>query len=201
MKREVVELSQEVPSPPPSTTSTGLMPVTCIEALPLATMNAAESSAQRQPLLELDERDTGSLLGSGAFGRTYVGWLHSVDGQETEKVAVKLPKETVEDNFYDEAIKLASIRLPSGVPHPYLIRLLAYVPERRAIVMELCEGDLEWYRRRGPGETLGVAGQVELMEQASGGCAWVAKKNFVHRDLKMQNILIARSTVNAIGHL
>eukprot|EP00971_Amphidinium_carterae_P052103 1025852-Amphidinium_carterae.1 len=63
--------------------------------------------------------------------------------------------------------------------------------------MELCSGDLKWFRSEGPGVSLGVTAQVELMEQAGAGCAWIAAQKFVHRDLKMQNILIA--TVDSRG--
>eukprot|EP00971_Amphidinium_carterae_P315575 6272613-Amphidinium_carterae.2 len=62
--------------------------------------------------------------------------------------------------------------------------------------MELCEGDLQWFRSKGPGRSLHVAEQVELMERAGAGCAWIVTKSMVHRDLKIQNILIAR-TVDA----
>eukprot|EP00971_Amphidinium_carterae_P257603 5113366-Amphidinium_carterae.1 len=59
--------------------------------------------------------------------------------------------------------------------------------------MELCEGDLQWFRsENGPGRRLPVREQVMLMEQASSGCAWIADKKIVHRDLKLQNILIAK---------
>eukprot|EP00971_Amphidinium_carterae_P276821 5493733-Amphidinium_carterae.2 len=59
--------------------------------------------------------------------------------------------------------------------------------------MELCEGgDLQLFRSEGPGAILHAAEQLELMEQASAGCAWIAAKGFVHRDVKMQNILIAK---------
>eukprot|EP00971_Amphidinium_carterae_P199715 3963996-Amphidinium_carterae.1 len=71
--------------------------------------------------------------------------------------------------------------------------LLAYVPERRAIVMQLCECDLHKFRsKEGKGATLCVAEQVALMEQVGAGCAWIAAKSLVHRDLKTQNILMAK---------
>eukprot|EP00971_Amphidinium_carterae_P111112 2200800-Amphidinium_carterae.1 len=37
------------------------------------------------------------------------------------------------------------------------------------------------------------------MEQATAGCCWIVEKKLVHRDLKMQNILIAKETVDASG--
>eukprot|EP00971_Amphidinium_carterae_P174049 3449963-Amphidinium_carterae.2 len=102
-------------------------------------------------------------------------------------------------HFEEEAMKLANVTLAGGVPHPYLIQLLAYVPERCAIVMELCEGHLQWFRTKGPGVKLAVSKQVELMEQAGGGCCWIVAQHLVHRDLKMENILISK-TVDAGGN-
>jgi len=46
--------------------------------------------------------------------------------------------------------------------------------------MELCEGDLHWFRNIGPGTALAVLAQVELMEHASAGCAWDASKTYAH---------------------
>eukprot|EP00971_Amphidinium_carterae_P230311 4570669-Amphidinium_carterae.1 len=90
-------------------------------------------------------------------------------------------------------MRLASVMVDGGVPHPYLVQLLAYVPERCGIVMELCEGDLLWFRSEGPGVWLHASEQVELMEKAAIGCCWIAEKHLVHRDLKMQNILVAKT--------
>eukprot|EP00971_Amphidinium_carterae_P018326 361451-Amphidinium_carterae.1 len=59
--------------------------------------------------------------------------------------------------------------------------------------MELCEGDLQWFRSEGPGSSLCVSEQVELMERAGAGCSWVARKHIVHGGLKMQNVLIAKT--------
>eukprot|EP00971_Amphidinium_carterae_P192183 3813374-Amphidinium_carterae.1 len=62
--------------------------------------------------------------------------------------------------------------------------------------MELCVCDLARFRSAGgPGAELSVANQVLLMEEASAGCAWIVNKGIVHRDLKMQNILIAKAAV------
>eukprot|EP00971_Amphidinium_carterae_P101685 2012688-Amphidinium_carterae.1 len=60
--------------------------------------------------------------------------------------------------------------------------------------MELCEGHLQWFRSsRGPGEQLDVSAQVELMANVGAGCSWIAERKMVHRDLKMQNILMAKA--------
>eukprot|EP00971_Amphidinium_carterae_P054370 1071318-Amphidinium_carterae.1 len=124
--------------------------------LPRATLAASTRGTTQPHFLEVNEEDPHSLLGKGAFGRTHVGRLHSVDGRKAERVAVKFPSEKDTSqidsaSFEEEVIKLASIIfLPGGCPHPCLVQLLAYVPERCAIVTELCEGDLQWFRSAGP---------------------------------------------------
>eukprot|EP00971_Amphidinium_carterae_P233689 4637479-Amphidinium_carterae.1 len=162
-----------------------------------------QSTLEFLPFLEVNENDEKSCLGKGSFGTTRVGYLHSIDGRSKVKVAIKIPNQAAitkidAKHFQEEARTLANIKLPGDVPHPYLVRLLAFVPERCAIVMEFCEGDLQWYRSKdGPGALLSVPEQVELMEKASAGCCWIVEKKLVHRDLKMQNILIARETADA----
>eukprot|EP00971_Amphidinium_carterae_P175558 3480067-Amphidinium_carterae.1 len=200
MKLNIIELLAMLPPSEGSISSkTSLTELgrttTPAKALPRATMDPKEAEQDlrdRPQLLEVNEQDKSSLLGKGTFGTTRVGCLHSLDWNRTEQVAVKLPN-FAKETFQEEALKLASITLPGGVPHPFLVQLLAYVPQRCAIVMELCECDLQKFRsKEGPGATLCVAEQVELMEQVGAGCAWIAAKSLVHRDLKMQNILMAK---------
>eukprot|EP00971_Amphidinium_carterae_P275909 5474873-Amphidinium_carterae.1 len=206
MKLNIIELSDMLPpsegsmSSKTSFTELGRT-TTPAKALPRATMDPKEAEQDRLDrlqLLEVNEQDENSLLGKGTFGTTWLGRLHSLDKRRTEQVAVKLPKtseisEVDAWSFQEEAMKLASITLPGGVPHPYLIQLLAYVPERCAIVMELCECDLQKFRsKEGKGATLCASKQVALMEQVGAGCAWIVAKSLVHRDLKMQNILMVK---------
>eukprot|EP00971_Amphidinium_carterae_P081294 1608255-Amphidinium_carterae.1 len=104
------------------------------DALPRATLDRhVDRQAQDVPkilyLLKVNQADSRARLGHGAFGETWVGSLHSLHGEQKEKVAVKIPKGIenmrIDANaFRDEAMTLAQLALPAGVPHPYLIRFL-----------------------------------------------------------------------------
>eukprot|EP00971_Amphidinium_carterae_P062827 1243502-Amphidinium_carterae.1 len=143
---------------------TGLASQSPASCLPLATLEHSQavlSAARRPRFLEVNEQDPDSLLGQGGFGRTYRGRLHSLDWRRIDKVAVKFPKlieidasGAYHERFKDEAVRLAGMTLDGGVPHPCLVQVLAFVPERCAIVMELCEGDLQWFRSEGPRQEL-----------------------------------------------
>eukprot|EP00971_Amphidinium_carterae_P027963 550589-Amphidinium_carterae.2 len=58
---------------------------------------------------------------------------------------------------------------------------------RHAVIMELCEGNLEWFCQR---PDLHAHERLKLMEQVAAGCAHLARGGNVHANLKMQNILI-----------
>eukprot|EP00971_Amphidinium_carterae_P296312 5885957-Amphidinium_carterae.1 len=57
--------------------------------------------------------------------------------------------------------------------------------------MEWCDGNLEWFRKT---TRLLMAEQVALMEQVAAACAWIVRQGCVHGNLKMQNILIAKTS-------
>eukprot|EP00971_Amphidinium_carterae_P022079 435596-Amphidinium_carterae.1 len=62
--------------------------------------------------------------------------------------------------------------------------------ERRAIVVELCDFNLEWLRVK---VALDVSEQVSLMRQIAVGCVWIVHQRAIHGNLTMQNILIAKT--------
>eukprot|EP00971_Amphidinium_carterae_P244580 4856391-Amphidinium_carterae.1 len=99
-------------------TLTGLIVAspTPADSLPLATFERSRALLNAtHRFLEVNEHDPDSLLGQGAFGRTYRGRLYSVDGRRIDKVAVKFPKPSKiaasgadHERFKEEAIRLAS---------------------------------------------------------------------------------------------
>eukprot|EP00971_Amphidinium_carterae_P347869 6490105-Amphidinium_carterae.1 len=94
------------------------------------------------------------------------------------------------------------MELPGHAPHPNLVQLLTYEDERGpmcvkhstrrrcAIVMELCECNLEQFRSA---TAVCVPDQLELLGNVAAGCAWIVCQGGIHGNLKMQNVLIAKT--------
>ncbi|CAK9081587.1 unnamed protein product [Durusdinium trenchii] len=143
--------------------------------------------------LKLDRKDPKALLGEGAFGTTWKAGL--VTGEGLVDVAVKVLKEdglstALRKDFALEVGALASLSLPGGMPHPNLVKLLAIDPQNYAIVTELCLCDLRHHLKSKKG-TLNSRAHSKLMRDVACGGAWLAREGYVHRDLKMANVLIA----------
>lgn len=145
--------------------------------------------------LQVDTRNPRNSLGKGGFGETWKGRVVSDGG--SEEVAVKLLHQQkltqkFKQDFQAEVGALAALVLPGGEPHPFLLRLVAIVPEKYGIVTELCLYDLEKHvETQFNSQT--KKQMAELMRHVAVGMSWLAEREYVHRDLKMQNILIAKS--------
>jgi len=150
--------------------------------------------------LKLDKE---AKLGSGAFGVTWRAQLQTPQGSAVVAVKVLnsdgLPQE-LQKNFRREVGALASLTLPGGLAHPHLVRLIAVDPAEYAIVTELCTCDLAKHVSDNRGK-LTNGNHAKLMQDVACGGAWLAAKQYVHRDLKMKNILIANSGSGCVAKL
>ncbi|KAL7169826.1 hypothetical protein ACSBR2_034794 [Camellia fascicularis] len=137
----------------------------------------------------------GKQIGSGSFS---VVWhaRHMVHGTEVaikEIVTEKLSKK-LQESLMSEIVILKQI------DHPNIIRLHDIIeePGRIHLVLEYCRGgDLYMYihQRRGrvPESTA-----KHFMQQLAAGLQILRENNFIHRDLKPQNLLLSTHDDNAV---
>jgi len=130
-----------------------------------------------------------AVLGTGGMGTVYLA--SRVDGQFTQKVAIKmlsahaLGYEALEQRLRDERQILA------GLNHPNITRLLdgGATPDGALyMVMEYVEGKnfLEYC----VGRELDLRSRLGLFREICGAVAYAHRNLVVHRDLKPSNILV-----------
>ncbi len=129
-------------------------------------------------------------LGTGAMGVV----LRGRDEQLERDVAVKLirPEQARRPAFQRDF--LAEARVMAKIGHPNVVRVFDFGWEEETpyFVMELVDGvDLETHHAA-RNYRLGTAEAVEMLVQICKGVAAIHDSGAVHRDLKPNNILVAR---------
>nr|KAG5706822.1 hypothetical protein BaRGS_004157 [Batillaria attramentaria] len=139
-----------------------------------------------------DNYRVGSKIGQGSFGKVYeathkstgVKWaIKSINKEKAGSSALKLVEREVS--------------ILKRVSHPNIITLNEVIesPKKMYLVMELCTG----------GELADVLKEKNyfseaetkiIMERLASGLAYLHKNGIVHRDLKLENILMAENPDN-----
>jgi len=131
-------------------------------------------------------------IGEGAFGATYPGKLAGLP------VAVKVLKAEVVSDELLLAFK-KEVKVLAAVTHPNLLQMIAVVPDRLGIVTEMqSHGDLDKFLER-ERQNLQQALRFSVVRDVAQGMAWLAYCGFIHRDLKLQNILIGQGHQARVG--
>jgi serine/threonine protein kinase len=135
--------------------------------------------------------------GRGSYGAVYKG---EFDGRP---VAVKILHSALLE-APDNGLILKEFEKESfilkGLNHPNIVKLLGTFWDdeeggRPLLVMEYYEENLKRYLARNKGK-LSVGRQLEIAQEITEGLCFLHKQNIVHRDLKLENIL-----VDADGHV
>ena len=125
-----------------------------------------------------------SKLGSGSFGKVYL----AQNKYTKEKVAMKVIKKANKDLLSDGEIK-DEIEILKKLDHPDIVRIIESfnTKDSYVLVTEYCEGgELFDQVRNQLSET-----QISVIfKQLLSGLAYLHSHNIVHRDLKLENILI-----------
>ncbi|XP_057381342.1 serine/threonine-protein kinase/endoribonuclease IRE2-like isoform X2 [Daphnia carinata] len=122
--------------------------------------------------------DSNKPLGKGGFGEVYLG---EYDGN---KVAVKI----VDINNVDEREINAMKELTKGKGHPNIVKLFWY------FALELCAASLDKaFLGRGNDKKYNgpLPPHIDMFLQLAAGLEYIHSMNFIHRDIKPQNILIS----------
>ncbi|XP_036397525.1 tyrosine-protein kinase Lck [Megalops cyprinoides] len=131
-------------------------------------------------------------LGAGQFGEVWMGLYNN-----HTKVAIKnLKAGTMSTSaFLEEA------NLMKNLQHPRLVRLYAVVTQEPIyIITEFMEnGSLVDFLKTTTGASLPIHTLIDMASQVAEGMAFIEQKNYIHRDLRAANILVAEDLVCKIA--
>ncbi|MCJ1357340.1 MAG: hypothetical protein MMC33_007336 [Icmadophila ericetorum] len=123
----------------------------------------------------------GRLIGKGSFGKVYLATHKLTNGS---KVVLKSAKK-------DDANLAREIHHHRQFTHPHIARLYEVIVTESLVwlVLEYCPGDelYNYILKNGP---LPIEKAQRIFTQLVGAVAYVHNKNCVHRDLKLENILL-----------
>ncbi|XP_059351350.1 uncharacterized protein LOC130697037 [Daphnia carinata] len=142
---------------------------------------------------------TGKVLGKGSFGKVYEYYYSNKDGVRILAAFKKCKplsegqswKEEAQHVFEREIIALSQLN------HLFIINYLgvAEMTNEKYIVMELCEGSLKDYfngnLEQVPKDSLD---NKIIISQVALGLAYMHSKGIIHKDLKLDNILLKRQS-------
>ena len=133
----------------------------------------------------------GQTLGEGEFGKVKMGWKRD----SSVEVAIKLiRRETLGGNANRLQKIYREIHILRGLDHPNIVRLHEMVETERhiGIILEYASGGELFdyilnhrYLKDGPAR--------KLFSQLISGVGYLHKKGIVHRDLKLENLLLDRN--------
>ncbi|ODQ64731.1 kinase-like protein [Nadsonia fulvescens var. elongata DSM 6958] len=132
----------------------------------------------------------GSTLGEGEFGKVKLGWRK--DGQLPAQVAIKLiKKETVPPRSNREAKVFREINCLRKLTHPNIVKLEQVIQNDRyiGIVLEYASGG-ELFDHILTHRYLKESVACRLFAQLVSGVHYLHAKGIVHRDLKLENLLL-----------
>lgn len=132
----------------------------------------------------------GSTLGQGEFGKVKLGWRK--DGRMPEQVAIKLiRKDTVPPKSSREIKVFREINALKLLTHPNIVRLEQVIQNDKyiGIVLEYASGG-ELFDHILTQRYLKDSVACRLFSQLISGVHYLHSKGIVHRDLKLENLLL-----------
>lgn len=132
----------------------------------------------------------GSTLGQGEFGKVKLGWRK--DGKQPEQVAIKLiRKDTVPPKSNRETKVFREINALKLLTHPNIVRLEEVIQNDKyiGIVLEYASGG-ELFDHILTHRYLKDNVACRLFSQLISGVHYLHSKGIVHRDLKLENLLL-----------
>ncbi|KAL9964138.1 hypothetical protein ACROYT_G027725 [Oculina patagonica] len=159
---------------------------------------------------DLEWKDDGSsLLGTGAFASVYRGKIKQREGEEP--VALKVWKDEL--NVSNASAFLVETEMLRKLNCPFIVKFYgkALLEERDRVrvilVMELCKEDLRRHILQDPKNIPGLPSStaptdkntIRWAKDIAEALGFVHSQGFVHRDLKLENVLITHDGVVKIA--
>jgi len=139
----------------------------------------------------LDDFELGPCIGSGAFGR-----LLLVRERCSGAVAVlKAMKKRRIERLRVRRHVAHEIKIQGHLRHPNILRLFGFFWDSTRIYTILehaAGGDLDSLMRAQPGQHFGEESVAHYIKQAASAIEYCHRVHVIHRDLKPQNVLLAR---------
>ncbi|ROT40014.1 kinase-like protein [Sodiomyces alkalinus F11] len=152
---------------------------------------ARHHAGRRDKVVKFGDYHLGNTIGEGEFGKVKLGWKQDSDIQ----VAIKLIKrDTVGSNPSRLAKIYREIAILRGIQHPNIVRLHEMVETERhiGIILEYASGG-ELFDYILTHRYLKDNAARRLFAQLVSGVGYLHKKGIVHRDLKLENLLLDRN--------
>ena len=149
------------------------------------------ASASRKRETRFGEYFLGQTLGEGEFGKVKLGWKQ--DG--SVEVAIKLIKrDNLNANPTRQTKIYREVSILKGLAHPNIVRLHEMVETERyiGIILEYASGG-ELFDYILNHRYLKDPAARRLFAQLVSGVGYLHKKGIVHRDLKLENLLLDRN--------
>ncbi|CAI2028338.1 hypothetical protein SEUBUCD646_0H02680 [Saccharomyces eubayanus] len=135
----------------------------------------------------------GSTLGEGEFGKVKLGWSKASSPNEVPKqVAIKLIRRDTIKKDADKEVKIyREINALKHLTHPNIIYLEEVLQNSKyiGIVLEFVSGG-EFYKYIQRKRRLKESSACRLFAQLISGVNYMHSKGLVHRDLKLENLLM-----------
>lgn len=149
------------------------------------------SSSQSRKEVKFGDYILGQTIGEGEFGKVKMGWKKD----STVQVAIKLiKKETLAGNATRLPKIYREIHILRELNHPNIVRLHEFVETERhmGIILEYASGG-ELFDYILNHRYLKDPAARRLFAQLVSGVGYLHKKGIVHRDLKLENLLLDRN--------
>ncbi|XP_043939982.1 tyrosine-protein kinase Lck-like isoform X1 [Protopterus annectens] len=124
------------------------------------------------------------ILGAGEFGEVWLGYY-----SYHRKVAIKILKEGTMSPYAFHA----EANIMKNLQHDKLVRLHGVVTQETSfIITEYMEkGSLVDFLKTPEGSRLNINTLINMAAQIAEGMAFIARNNYIHRDLRAANILVS----------
>ncbi|XP_046883262.1 tyrosine-protein kinase yes [Hypomesus transpacificus] len=131
-------------------------------------------------------------LGQGCFGEVWMGTWNG-----TTKVAIK----TLKTGTMSPEAFLQEAQIMKKLRHDKLVPLYAVVSEEPIYIVTeyMAKGSLLDFLKEGDGKFLKLPQLVDMAAQIADGMAFIERMNYIHRDLRAANILVADNLVCKIA--
>lgn len=148
---------------------------------------ASAFAASRRQKTRVGDIELGQVLGSGGFGKVYLGH----DTKHRIPVAVKcIDKALVKENNLEEYVT-REIDMMRAIKHPHIVRLLQFIDDPKGfyLVLELAANG-ELFDRIVEARRFDEDVARRYFQQLISALWYCHGKNIVHRDLKAENLLL-----------